>query len=95
MAIKILNEIPTPSGLLVANLEATFSGRYVLRRIRKDNEKIYEVTANVSYYHDRIKLQVFDEQVILQFPGTELSNVWALLYNYLKNKYPHYEDIMD
>ena len=95
MAIKILSGIPTPSGLVVSNLEATYSGKYILRRIRKDGGKIYEVTSNVSYYHDRTKLQLFDEQVILQFPETELPNVWAILYNYLKNKYPQYENIAD
>jgi hypothetical protein len=95
MAIKILNEIPTPSGLNVANLEATYSGRYVLRRIRKDGGKLYEVSSNVSYYHDRSKSQLFDEKVIIQFPEEEINNVWLLLYNYLKTKYPQYENVAE
>jgi hypothetical protein len=92
MAIKISTPVVTPSGVSVTGLEATYQGRYAFKSLQVQEEKKYEVTANVMYYFDRSRVQVFNESVVLVIPPEEVNNVWSLLYGYLKNKYPRYID---
>ena len=94
MAIKILSPVSTTSGLTISNLIATYSGRYIFRTVTINGEKKYEISSNISYYVDRSLQQVFDEPVKLVIPLELSNNAWQELYDYLKHKYPSYQDLL-
>lgn len=94
MAIKILDSVVTPHGLSLANLTASYCGRYTMKSSQSsDGVKQYDIVAYIYYFYDVSKQHLFDEQVKLTIPPSQINSVWDILYGYLKNKYPNNENL--
>ena len=94
MAIKILSAIDTPIGLRLTNLIASVKDGYrVTPKTNPQGVRSYEISTYVYYFVDRTKKSVFEEPIRVTATQAQLTDVYSLLYNSLKNRYPQNVDV--